>query len=304
MPVTQAPAIDCAIVGAGPAGLTAAIYLARFRRTIRIFDAGESRAALIPISHNYPGFPDGVAGVDLLDRLRTQASRYGVTVEHRPVESLAITHDRFALTLSDETIMAANVILATGVEDLKPVLPDWREATLAGLVRWCPICDGFEAAGKRIALLSSAQEGLKHALFLRTFTRDIVLFIQGDGPALDPSQCLELQKLGIAIVAPTISQFGIEGQTLVVHVSDGTLMTFDALYPMVGCAPRVQLLENLSPRLDDNQLLWVDEHQCTSIPGLYAAGDVVHALNQLSVGVAHATTAATAVHHCLPRNYC
>ena len=105
---------DCAIIGAGPAGLTAAIYLTRFRRSVRLFDAGESRAALIPTTHNYPGFPFGISGVDLLDRLRGQAARYDVHVEELTVQSLAVTEGMFRLTVRGETVSAATVILCDG----------------------------------------------------------------------------------------------------------------------------------------------------------------------------------------------
>ena len=294
--------VDCAIIGAGPAGLTAAIYLARYRRHIRIFDTDSSRAALIPITHNYPGFPDGISGVDFLNHLRAQAARYGVRVELMPVRSLGRDGDMFRLELDQGSVLARAVILATGVEDLKPDLPNWREATLAGIVRWCPICDGYEATDESIALISNAQDGLKHALFLRTYTRRLTFFIQGDGESLSESQRVEASANDIAICESPISELSVvNGRARIRAGAEDRL--FDAVYPMVGCAPRVELLKSFAPRLDENNLLWVDEHQSTSVPGLYAAGDVVHALNQMSVGTAHATTAATAVHRHLPRNY-
>jgi thioredoxin reductase (NADPH) len=295
--------VDCVIVGAGPAGLTAAIYLARFRRTIRIFDTGMSRAALIPVTHNYPGFADGIAGVDLLRHLRMQASRYGVTVEELAVTELAREGEGFRVSLAEGSIVSRTVILATGVEDLKPELPGWREATLASIVRWCPICDGYEATDKSIALIANAQEGFKHALFLRTYTKKLSFFIQGESEPLTASQREELVVNNIAIIDSQIRSLSIVYNLVVVHGEDGEEQRFDAVYPMVGCAPRVELLKAFSPRLDDQNLLWVDEHQGTSISGLYAAGDVVHALNQMTLGTAHATTAATAVHHLLRRNY-
>ena len=90
---------------------------------------------------------------------------------------------------------------------------------------------------------------------------------------------------------------------VVLETADGASHAADAVYPMVGGAPRIQLLARLDVHTDGSNMLWVDEHQQTSIPGLYAAGDVVHALNQMSVGVAHAATAATVIHNRLPRNY-
>jgi thioredoxin reductase (NADPH) len=262
-----------------------------------------SRAALIPITHNYPGFADGIAGADLLRHLRLQAGHYGVTVEGVAVTALDRQDEVFEVSLGASSLLARSVILATGVEDLKPDIPEWREATLASIIRWCPICDGYEAIDKSIALIADAQMGFKHALFLRTYTRNLSLFVQGESAPLTARQRDTLSVNGIAVFDSRIRGFSIANNLAVVRGEDGKEHRFDAVYPMVGCAPRVELLKALAPRLDENNLLWVDEHQASSVSGLYAAGDVVHALNQMSVGTAHAATAATAVHHALPPNY-
>ena len=294
--------IDCAIIGAGPAGLTAALYLARFRRTTRVFDAGESRAGLIPLSHNFPGFPLGISGVDLLGRLRAQGRRYGVDVEHTRVTALARHEQGFRLDIGGPPVWARTVILATGVEDSKPALPAWREATLSAAVRWCPICDAFEGLDETLGLLANARDGYKHALFLRSYTRKLTFLVAPGGTPLEEAQRQVLGGLGIRVVDEPVVRMAAAAQVQV-DLAGGERLTFDALYPMVGCTPRIELLTSLGVALDENGLLRVDEHQRTSLPGLYAAGDVVHALNQMSVGTAHATTAATAIHNGLPANY-
>jgi thioredoxin reductase (NADPH) len=298
--------VDCAIIGGGPAGLTAAIYLGRFRRSLRLFDSGASRASLIPITHNYPGFSRGIAGADLLRELRGQASQYGVAVEAGIVRALRVAADVFVLDVDGEAVSARTVILATGVEDRKPQLisaPDWHTATVAGAIRWCPICDGYEAMDRAVALIATAREGLNHALFLRTYTRRLTLFAVDGTNSLDTAQRALLDGAGIDLRGEAIERLLVLQNGIEIRLADGSARTFDTVYPMVGCAPRVELLRHFNPRLDKHDLLWVDEHQATSIPGLYAAGDVVHALNQMNVGTAHAATAATAVHHSLPRNF-
>ena len=296
----EAMPIDCAIIGAGPAGLTAAIYLARYHRRVRIFDAGESRAALIPISHNFPGFPAGISGTDLLERLRTQCQCYGINIEVGQVSDLTVNPAGFRLQVADKCITARTVILATGVEDRKPDILDWKRATLSSAIRWCPICDGFEGTDQNLALLSDASEGYRHAIFLRTYTQHLTLLVHGGH--LLPTQVSELSALGIKVVIESIRSIDA-AHRVQVYLESGTLIEFDALYPMIGCVPRTQLLSKLELKHDHNNLLWVDEHQCTSLRGLYAAGDVVHALNQMNVGTAHAATAATAVHRRLPPNF-
>lgn len=117
--------VDCLIVGGGPAGLTAAIYLSRFRRTLAIVDEGFSRAALIPVSHNLPGYPDGIAGPRLLALLRAQARRYEATLRTGVVTGIRLLTDgRFSASIEaasgSEQIVARNVLLATGVCDIEP----------------------------------------------------------------------------------------------------------------------------------------------------------------------------------------
>src|SRR5579884_2907019 len=124
---------DALIIGAGPAGLVAATYLHRFRRAVRIVDAGDSRASWIPVSHNLPGFPDGVTGPDLLARLRAQAERHGARIARGQVARLDTIPDGFIAVLEEGgTISARRVLLATGCMDISPALPAAREAVRAG----------------------------------------------------------------------------------------------------------------------------------------------------------------------------
>ena len=141
--------LDALVVGAGPAGLTAAIYLARFRRRIVLIDSGQSRADLIPITHNYPGFPFGTSGRDLLARLRAQAAHHGVQVRNGTVTELYRNSAGFTADAGGESIATRTVVLATGVVDRCPEIKDVRAATLSGRLRWCPVCDGFDVIDRR-----------------------------------------------------------------------------------------------------------------------------------------------------------
>src|SRR5918993_69702 len=157
--------LDTLIIGAGPGGLTAAIYLARFRRQVRLVSAGASRAELIPATHNFPGFPAGVSGAALLARLQEQAENHGVQVTRGRVEDLQREGEGFVALIDGQRVQARAVLLATGVLDLHPDFSGLQEATLAGLVRWCPICDGYEVLDQAIGLIAPGRSGLDHALF-------------------------------------------------------------------------------------------------------------------------------------------
>jgi thioredoxin reductase (NADPH) len=141
------PTIDSLVIGGGPAGLTAAIYLARYCRTVLLADSGQSRAALIPESHNYPGFI-GVSGSELLSRLRDQALEYGARIEHSEITSLH-SDNAFVARSEAGAMRARTVILASGLVDDAPPVEGMINAVGGGKVRYCPICDGYEAIDKR-----------------------------------------------------------------------------------------------------------------------------------------------------------
>jgi thioredoxin reductase (NADPH) len=128
--------------------------------------------------------------------------------------------------------------------------------------------------------------------------------VHGDAGTLDENDAAHLAELDVKIIRSPITQIRtLPGPHVSLWTQDGNEHFANTVYPMVGCQPRVELLEGFGARVDDVRQLWVDAHQRTSIPGIYAAGDVVHALNQMSVAVAHAATAATAIHNALPYNY-
>jgi len=293
--------LDCLVIGAGPAGLTAAIYLARYRRDFLVLDGGPSRAALIPLTHNFPAWPQGVSGEKLLARLREQALTHEAKFEAARVECLQRDGDAFVAIAGESRWRASNVILATGIVDRRPDWPGLQEATLDGLIRWCPICDGFEMLDKQIALVTAAASGLGHAKFLRTYSPNVTLVALPDEENLDPEGVAELEEAGIELEARPVIGFEARGRRVALKFADESTREFDAVYPMLGCKVQGELATRLGARCNEFGDLLVDAHQCTSVPGLYAIGDVVSDINQISVGTGHAAIAATAIHNGLPR---
>jgi thioredoxin reductase (NADPH) len=295
--------LDCLVIGAGPAGLAAAIYLARYRRDFVVLDGGPSRAALIPLTHNFPGWPQGVSGEKLLSRLREQAQTHGARIEEARVECLQRDGAGFVAIAGERKWRAANVVLATGIVDRHPDWPKLHEATLEGLLRWCPICDGFEMLDKEIALVTAAASGLGHAKFLRTYSRKVTLVVLSDQEGLDAQGVAELEDAGIELEARPLLGFEPRGRRVALRFADDSDREFDAVYPMLGCKVQGELATQLGAQCNEIGDLLVDAHQCTSIEGLYAIGDVVSDINQISVGTGHAAIAATAIHNRLSRNF-
>lgn len=296
--------LDCVIIGGGPAGLTAATYLARFHRRIVLLDAGASRARWIPVSHNCPGFPSGVAGTELLQRLCTQAEGYGVDIVRDRVT--ALTHapggdEGFIVQAGQRRWHAKTVCLATGIVDRMPPMEHLDAAVDAGVVRLCAVCDGYEASDEAIAVYGPVKEALKHALFLRTFSRTVSAIASEPGE-LDAEESAEAERARVPVLPVPTAMAHRGGQCEVVFAEQRTLR-FDTMYPVLGGDAQSNLAVQLDATVDDQGELVVDEHQQTSVDGLYAIGDIVSALNQIAVAVGHAAIAATAIHNRLPRNF-
>jgi thioredoxin reductase (NADPH) len=167
---TSQSAFDVAIGGGGPAGLAAAVYLGRFPRSVVVFDAGDARAKLIPQGRNWPGFPKGIAGEDLIRRLQRQSGDYGAVIQESGVEHIGGCAGSFELRHENGIATASLLILATGVVDKAPAIGGLRAAIGAVLIRLCPVCDAFEAAGQRIGVVGPEGSALREALFLRDYS--------------------------------------------------------------------------------------------------------------------------------------
>jgi thioredoxin reductase (NADPH) len=289
---------DCLVVGGGPAGLTAAIYLARFRRSVLVVDAANSRAASIPESHNHPGFPDGISGETLLRALRMQAEEYGVKIISGTVESLKTTGDGFAAATTAGTVLSSRVLIATGITDKCPDIEAFDEARLRQMVRYCPVCDGFEAIDKTIAVYGPPSEASGKAQFLRVYSRAVTLV-----PSLPASANAKAEKGDFELASAPAAKISAGDDGIDVLLADGRSLRFDVLYPAMGCKVHSDLATALGAKSNEIGCLIVDSKQQTTVPGLYAAGDVVSDLHQLVVAEGHAAIAATAIHNSLPFNF-
>jgi thioredoxin reductase (NADPH) len=205
----------------------------------------------------------------------------------------------FTAFCGGKEIQARYILLATGLVDKRPERQVASEECLrSDAIRYCPICDGFEAMDKRIGVVGDLSDAGQKALFLRTYSRVVVVFAMDEGT---PEIKNTLTASGIAIAGkPKRIVRAAEG--LAVTEESGASYEVDILYPALGCTVRSDLAVALDAVSTDVGTLRVDEHQQTTVDGLYAIGDVVSDLHQISVATGHAAIAATAIHNRLGEN--
>ena len=292
------PILDCLIIGAGPAGLTAAIYLARFHLDIMVVDGGKSRASWIPCTRNVSGFPDGIKGTELLQRMRDQACKYGAKIETEYVTKLERDgrSGHFTATWGSGEAKARAVLLATGVTNRRPPMDEelHDDALDRGLVRYCPICDGYEVTDKRVGVIGSDHHGVAETLFLRSYTADLTLIAPDKALHLNPKDHEKLQAAGVECIDGPAQAVAITGDCIVVETADGTY-SFDSIYPALGSDTHTQLAEMVGAKLGPKGCIAIDAHQRTTVPRLYAAGDVVIGLDQISHAMGEGGVAATTI---------
>jgi len=266
---------------------------------VLLFSTGAPRACWSPWNRNYPGFPDGISGAELVQRFQQQAETFNVRTIPERVERITRSGDSFELSTDQQTVQARRVILATGTRDSWPDVPDVER--LAGrYIRVCPICDGYEGNGRRVGIIGCGDKPAREALYLRQWSDDVTLFSYGDR-AIDPELLERVRKEGVNIIDAPLS--GIEPRSpdaeheVSVHLRGGEQREIDLLFSALGCGPRSELVRSLGARLDEDGYIQVDAMQATSVPGLYAVGDVASSINQVTVAVGQAAIAATAVHN-------
>ncbi|MEH3101151.1 NAD(P)/FAD-dependent oxidoreductase, partial [Sphingomonas adhaesiva] len=260
------------IVGGGPAGLTAAIYLARFHLSVVVADRGGGRATLIPRTRNHAGFPEGIGGAELVGRMRDQAARYGARLIDAEVTALVRLEDGFAAAAGEHEVTARAVLLATGVTNHRPAMDDaMHDAALArGLLRYCPICDGYEVTDRRVAVIGTGERGVREALFLRSYTADVTLIAPDGAHDLDAAARAALDAAGVAVAEVSCGPIALADDAILIGGR-----AFDTAYPAMGSAIHSGLARMLGAEVSPDGCMIVDAHQRTGVRGLYAAGDVV-----------------------------
>ena len=305
----MADIIDIAIVGGGPAGLTAAIYGARARVKTTVFETAFPGGQIVSASwvENFPGFPDGVSGSDLGDLMAKQAENAGAEFHNlSPVESIQRGPEGFILTVGGREIEARVVILATGAIPKKLGMPGEADFTGRG-VSWCATCDGPLYRGKTVAVIGGGDSATQEALYLAKIA-DHVHIIHRRGE-LRATQCLQDEcffhpKITMHLaytVAEIVGENGKVAGLKLVSKSDGEekVLPVDGVFEFVGVDAQSELVKDMC-ELDEAGFVKVDRNGLTSCAGLYAAGDVTdYELKQVITAAARGAFAAYHAAHWL-----
>lgn len=290
---------DCAIIGGGPGGLVAGVYLARFKRKVVIIDGGDSRARWIPKIRNFAGFYDGVSGARLLKKLWIHVKKYNVPV----IQGNAVlrrANNIFKIKINNEMIVSRKVILAIGMKDVQPEFENLDELRKSGLLAYCPICDGFEYNQEKVGLLVQNNEGLKKLKSLRAFSPKLFVFKTKDFD-INPRYINFMNEHGIKFDSTVVEKLSaaVDQHGLLVVTKKSRKPVFvKVAYVGLGTKTANSVLKHLNKLKRTKQgFIITDSHQRTSIKGLFAVGDCVNGLSQISVAAAHAAVAATTVHN-------
>ncbi|TCN33037.1 NAD(P)/FAD-dependent oxidoreductase [Sinorhizobium americanum] len=286
---------DCIIVGGGPAGLAASVYLARLNRHVIVVDEGNSRASLIPRSYNHPAFPGGVPGQVLLDRMHDQAARFGVEYLAARADLLERVGDSFQCKVAGRLLRSRAVIGATGLVDVLPPWPNAKELVRNGNLRLCPICDGYEINGEPVVVIGNNRRAMKEAAFLLSFTDEVTVATLGAEPeGQTPADIRPPIRL---ITARLARHEPVPEDRMALEFLGGVAMEAVAVYSALGCRPQSLLAQAIGVKLDEEGRIPTDQHQRTGVRFFYAIGDVVTGLNQLGVAMAQGEIAAVTAHN-------
>ncbi|MDX9873253.1 MAG: thioredoxin-disulfide reductase [Clostridia bacterium] len=295
--------IDMAIIGGGPAGLTAALYSARARAKTVVFETGLPGGQIVTTDwvENYPAFPEGISGAELGELMHRQAEHFGAEFRtFASIESIEAHGLDFVVTNSeDEKVVAHAVILATGAVPKRLHVPGEAEFTGRG-VSWCATCDGALFRDKTVAVIGGGDAAVEEALFLTKFAAKVYVVHRRD--ALRATKCIqercfENEKIEMKWNRVVAEVTGADGKVsgIQLKATNGDPdehLPLDGIFIFVGVEPKSELVRGMC-ELDDNGFVKIDHNGLTSYPGLYAAGDVtVSDLKQVVTAAAGGASAA------------
>lgn len=303
---------DAIIVGGGPAGLATGIYAGRaLLNTLLIQgDIPGGQAAITDAIENYPGFPEGISGFELMTRMQKQAEKFGITIVKDKITHIGKTGAIFELNTKKNTYKSKAVILTSGTIPRKINVPGEEEFTGKG-VSYCATCDAAFFKNKTVAVVGGGDSAVKEALFLTKFVDKLYLIHRRDKLRAEQiiiKRLLENPKVKpIWNCVPTAIKGGSKVESIEIkNLKDNTLskIDVDGVFVFIGNVPKTEMIkENLN--LDKNGYIITDENMATTVPGLFVAGDIrSKMLRQVTTAVSDGAIAAISAEHYLESKVC
>ena len=263
---------DAVIIGAGPAGISAGLYLKRANKNVLILYHGESQLEKAHKIDNFYGFPLGITGKDLYINGINQAVNLGIEVRDLEVLSIQMNEKmEYTIRTSEEEFNSKVVILATGNKKLRPNIKGVKEFEGSG-VSYCAICDGFFYRKKNVVVIGSGTYAISEATELKNVTPNVTILTNG----------LELNgKADIPIITKEIKEIVGEGRVSGVKFMDDTTLDVNGVFIALGEAGGADFAKKLGIYMEKDNIV-VDENMRTNIPGVYACGNVVGGLLQIN----------------------
>jgi thioredoxin reductase len=291
--MTDNPSWDCIVVGAGPAGLNAALVLGRARRRVLVLDDGAPRNHATHEMHGVLGH-DGLDPADLRGRGRAELARYGVDVVTAEVEGAELLDGAVRLSWAENADVTRTAILATGMLDDVPDIPGFAEVWGTS-AHTCPYCDGFEHRDERIAVLAAGARGEHLAVLLRQWSGDVAWLSHGPHN-LAADQLARVRAVGVRVIeTPVVGLDSDHGRLRRVRLGDGQTLDRDALFFYIGWQLRTDLADALGCELRDDGSIVVDSDQATTVDRVYAAGNSADPRALVPVAAGSGVAAAVAI---------
>jgi len=289
------------IVGGGPAGLSAALYLARYDRRVALFDAGRGRSTWHQTNYNYLGFPGGIPARKLRELGRAQLADYPhVAIYGHKIEALRRDGNAFVAAGRAGQWRGRAVILCTGVVDHYPHFDGWEDYVGRSMF-WCITCDGYSCKGERVVVAGNTDATAAEALQLQRFTDKLVVLTDSQECAISHVFQERLKRAGIPLIHDKIASVeGRDGHFEAICTKAGRRIELDQLFSQQGATPQAKLAQDLGVELSHHAYIVTDTEQKTNVAGVYAAGDVTRLFaHQVSTAVHEGGQAASAANYFL-----
>jgi len=309
-PVKSTESVKVLVLGSGPAGLAAALYAARAELNPLVLSGTElgGQAALTSTIENYPGFPDGVGGVELGDLFQKQAERFGARIELDTASTVDLTQRPFRVSTYNKDYLADAMIIATGASPNHLNVPGEKEMTGHG-VSYCATCDGWFFKGKQVVVVGGGDSALEEGLFLTRFASSVTIVHRRDtfrAGAILQRRAKEDAKVKFifdSVVTKIVGEKVVEGIHLQnVKTHEETLLPTDGVFIFIGHTPNTTLFKGQLD-MDESGYLRADGKMQTSLPGVYAAGEVADPIfRQVVTSAGMGAAAAIQVTHFLEKN--